>query len=121
MLFADDLVILSDKAENLQTMVARVFGVLVKRKLEVNWKQSAIMMVARNRRDVSEWRIREGNEDRRLEEVNVYRYLKIKVAKNKIFGYQKQATQSALQWRVGRLKAKALEVTDKWGRLMFCG
>ena len=53
LLFADDLVILSDKAEHLQTMVARVFGVLVKRKLEVNWKKSAIMMVARNRRDVS--------------------------------------------------------------------
>ena len=47
-----------------------------------------------------------------MEEVNVYKYLGVKLGNNRIFGYQMDEVVKNLKWKIASLKAKAGDLPD---------
>ena len=50
-----------------------------------------------------------------MEEVNVYKYLGIKLRNNRIFGYHMDGDVKNIKWKVASLKARAGDLADVVG------
>ena len=72
LMFADDTVLLGDSEEKLERLVQEFGRVCQRRKLSVNETKSKIMRIGKN---VEENEMNISLNDRRMEEVETYRYL----------------------------------------------
>ena len=76
LMFADDTLLLGDDEEKLQRLVNGLGRVCKKRKLTVNVEKSKVVKV---NKDGDQNKLHINLDDRRMEEVNAYRYLRVDV------------------------------------------
>ena len=88
LLFADDLVLMAENVGDLKRLVEVTDEFLHERKLEINVGKSASMRVGRKRAEGIKIKITRDGKEEEMEEVNVYKYLGVKLGNNIIFGYQ---------------------------------
>ena len=112
LLFADDLVLMVEHVGDLKRLVEVTDEFMHERKLEINVGKSASMRVGCNRAEGVKIKITRDGKEEEMEEVNVYKYLGIKLGNNIIFGYQMDEVVKNLKWKIASLKAKAGDLPD---------
>ena len=112
LLFADDLVLMAENVGDLKRLVEVTNKFMHERKLEINVWKSASMRVVRKRAEGVKIKITRDGKEEEMEEVNVYKYLGVKLGNNRIFGYQMDEVVKNLKWKIASLKAKAGDLPD---------
>ena len=112
LLFADDLVLMAENVGDLKRLVEVTNEFMHERKLEINVGKSASMRVGRKRAEGVKIKITRDGKEEEMEEVNVYKYLGVKLGNNRIFGYQMDEVVKNLKWKIASLKAKVGDLPD---------
>ena len=112
LLFADDLVLMAENVGDLKRLVEVTNEFMHERKLEINVGKSASMRVGRKRAEGVKIKITRDGKEEEMEEVNVYKYLGVKLGNNRIFGYQMDEVVKNFKWKIASLKAKAGDLPD---------
>jgi hypothetical protein len=112
LLFADDLVLMAESIQDLEKLVTTTDQFMKERRLEINVAKSGSMRVGRRRaQGIRVKLVREGKVEV-IEEVNVYKYLGVRVGNNRLFGYQMDDATRDIKWKIASLKAKAGDLSD---------
>ena len=85
-LFADDLVLLAESGADLKRLVTATNDFMTGRRLEINVAKSAVMKITQSQGQELKIEV-DKVEGKETMEVNVYKYLGIKLGNNRIFGW----------------------------------
>ena len=112
LLFADDLVLMAENASDLEKLVTTTDQFMRERRLEINVAKSGSMRVGRRRAEGLRVTLRKGGKEEVMEDVNVYKYLGVKLGNNRLFGYHMDEVVRDIKWKIASLKAKAGDLSD---------
>ena len=66
-------------------------------------------------------KVRGGGQEATIGEVNVYKYLGVKIGNNRTFGYQMDDVLQQIKWNIASLKARTADLPDIVGGQKFYG
>ena len=115
LLFADDLVIMAESIEHLQTLASEVVRIFSIRRLEINAKKSAMMMVGGPKRNQQTWKFQHQGYTWEVDDVNSYKYLGVHVSRSKVFQYHEREVNKKATWQTMSLKERAKSMPDVLG------
>ena len=117
--FADDMILMTDKAEDMNKLRKVLGGILARIKMEVNCAKSQMLVIKGQRGEVYNWNLYNYKHELvgNLDEVRFYKYLGVLFSNEGRNPFKKQLTKIASKAKQlgGAIRAKALSSWDKVG------
>jgi hypothetical protein len=112
--FADDMVLIARSEQALKNEIRILQDLTESKRLEINYSKTEIMKMGPNTQQEKVWLLTDsrGRTKGIVTETRVYKYLGIKLGKNRRFLYHEQDIINSINKRVGLTKAQAGEATD---------
>ena len=113
--FADDMVLMSDKKDDLNKLLRVLGGMLAKTRLEINCKKSQVLVIKGSKDETYNWNIYSHNQEivGDLDEVRSYKYLGI-INKGGLNPYNEHLTKMVTRAKQlsGAVRSKARDAWD---------
>ena len=117
--FADDMILMTDKAEDMNKLLKVLGGILARIKMELNCAKSQMLVIKGQRGEVYNWNLYNYKHELvgNLDEIRFYKYLGVLFSNEGRNPFKKQLTKIASKAKQlgGAIRAKALSSWDKVG------
>ena len=123
LIFADDLVIISETPNTLKKQLQKLQEYLERKKLEINYNKTEILKRGpkTNQEEVWEiWDAKSGTCKGKIKETSCYKYLGIRLGRSRTFTQQKHQVKNNIPRKLGLMKAKAKDTDGEiWSLIML--
>jgi hypothetical protein len=112
--FADDLIVFAESERDLRDQLGLLHMYTTQKRLQINFAKTEIMKMNTGRTQTAIWEMldTDGKVKGVIQECNIFKYLGVRLGKNRRFVYQMQHLKRSIRRKVGMTKLRAREAID---------